>query len=167
MDRVPLDPLRFGPDQPCFGCGPRNDVGMQLTFFREGDSVVTTLVPRAGWEGPPGIVHGGLQATLADEVGAWTVVELTGWFGFTASMQLRYLRPARVDAPIEARGRLVEQDGGRAVVRLVLSQHGAKLLTGTATYVMPTREAAERLIGPLPPAWQGMVRPADPPEDPA
>lgn len=161
-ERVPLDPNLFGEEQGCFGCGPHNHVGMRLQFFREGDSVVTTFTPREGWDGPPGIVHGGLQATLADEVGAWTVVGLRGFFGFTSSVQLRYLRPARSDRPIKARGRITEADGARTTVRVDLTQDGRKLLSGTASYVSPSADAAERLLGqPLDPAWRGLAREAD------
>ncbi len=159
-EREPLDPLIFGEAQRCFGCGPRNDVGMQLRFFREGEHVVTTFTPRPGWEGPPGIVHGGLQATLADELGAWTVIGLLGHFAVTASLQLRYLRAARMALPIEGRGRIREDDGRRVVVRLDLRQAGARLLSGTATYVTPTVEMAESLLGtPLPEAWIPLARP--------
>ncbi|MBX2796908.1 MAG: PaaI family thioesterase [Myxococcales bacterium] len=157
--REPLDPAMFGEAQRCFGCGPRNDVGMQLTFFREGDSVTTTFAPREGWEGPPGIVHGGLQATLADELGAWTVIGLRGMFAFTASLQLRYMRPARMDTPIEGTGRITDQEGGRTVVRVDLRQDGKRLLTGTATYVSPTVRMAERMLGQeLPEAWKDLAR---------
>lgn len=159
-EREPLDPLIFGEAQRCFGCGPRNEVGMQLRFFREGDSVVTTFRPRPGWEGPPGIVHGGLQATLADELGAWTVVGLKGHFALTASLQLRYLRPARMADPIEGTGRIVSDEDGRVTVRLGLEQGGRRLLGGTATYVTPTVSMAESLLGmPLPEAWIPLARP--------
>ncbi|MCB9684373.1 MAG: hypothetical protein H6735_04945 [Alphaproteobacteria bacterium] len=85
MERIPIDPLIFGEEQMCFGCGPHNHHGLQLRFFREGDHVVTTLDHQhAHWQGPPNILHGGLQATLADEVGAWTLVGLLGRFGLTA-----------------------------------------------------------------------------------
>lgn len=161
-ERVPLDPNLFGEEQRCFGCGPHNHVGMQLQFFREGDSVTTTFTPREGWEGPPGIVHGGLQATLADEVGAWTVVGLRGFFGFTASMQLRYVRPARTDQPIEARGRITDADGSRTVVRIELTQGGRRLLSGTASYVSPSAEVAERMLGQsLAPEWRALARSED------
>ncbi|HHO50948.1 MAG TPA: PaaI family thioesterase [Deltaproteobacteria bacterium] len=159
-DRELIDPLIFGEAQRCFGCGPRNDVGMQLRFFREGDSVVTTFSPRPGWEGPPGIVHGGLQATLADELGAWTVVGLQGCFALTASLQLRYLRPARMSRPIEGRGWIVDVGDSRVTVRLELRQGGEGLLSGTAAYVTPTVAAAEALLGgPLPEAWIPLARP--------
>lgn len=158
-----LDPIAmFGPDQGCFGCGPRNPVGMRLRFWRDAEAgqVVTRLTPREGWEGPPGVVHGGLVATLADEIGAWTLVGLRGRFGLTTSLQLRYLRPARADAEIEARGSIVEEDDRQVVVRIELVQGGGRLVTGTATYVIPTVRLAERILGrPLPEAWRALARP--------
>lgn len=156
----PLDPHLFGPDQQCFGCGPTNPVGMRLHFHRDGpDAVVTTLDARPGWEGAPGVVHGGLQATLVDEVGAWTVVACTGNFGFTTSMQVRYLRPARHGQPIEARGELVEAAESSARVRVKLSQGGETLLTATVSYLMPTLAQAESILGgPVPASWRTLTR---------
>ncbi len=160
MGMQDLDPHLFGTEQQCFGCGPHNSSGMQLRFRRDGDAVVTTFTAKAGWEGAPGIVHGGLQATLADEVGAWTVVTLTGCFGFTSSMQLRYLRPARHGLPIEARGEIISRTESTARVRVTLRQRGAVVLSGTASYVLPTREQAEKFLdSELPEAWSGLTRP--------
>ena len=160
MQSEPLDPMTFGPEQQCFGCGPHNHAGMQLRFRREGDAVVTTFHAREGWEGPPGIVHGGLQATLADEIGAWTLVGLRQRFGFTASAQLRWLRPARTDRPIEARGSLIEDDDTGAAVRVKLTQDGRTVLTGRLRYAYATVEQAERILGqPLPEAWHHLARP--------
>lgn len=157
-EREPIDPLIFGEAQTCFGCGPRNHAGMNLRFFREGDEVVTTLESKAGWDGPPGVLHGGLQATLADEVGAWTLVGLRGRFGLTSGMQLRYYRPARMDRPIEARGAIVEETARGIVVRVCLLQDDRKVLSGTITYVVPTIALAEKLIGgPLPEAWRRLT----------
>jgi len=158
-----LDPRQlFGDDQLCFGCSPINPVGMQLQFERDGDTAVTTsFTARPGWEGAPGIVHGGLQATLADEVGAWTVIACTGNFGFTTSMKLRYLRPARHALPIDARGELLERTEKTARVRIKLSQGGKTLLGGTATYLMPSQAEAEAILdGELPDAWRTHTRDA-------
>jgi uncharacterized protein (TIGR00369 family) len=157
-----LDPIAmFGPDQGCFGCAPHNPVGMRLRFFRdlEAGVVVTKLTPQPGWEGPPGVLHGGLQATLADEIGAWTLVGLRKRFGLTTSLQLRFLRPARTDREIEARGEIAEEDERQVVVRVELTQGDHRLLVGTATYVVPTVRIAERLLGrPLPEAWKALAR---------
>lgn len=157
--RRPLDPLTFGEDQQCFGCGPHNHAGMQLRFFTEGDEVVTTFSAREGWDGAPGIVHGGLQATLADEIGAWTLVGKLGCFGFTTTANLRWMRPARSRLPIEARGRITKVDGARATVRVKLLQEGRPVMQGELTYFMATIEEAERTLDqPLPEAWHRLAR---------
>ncbi len=159
-DREDLDPLTFGPDQRCFGCGPHNDTGMGLRFAREGDAVVTTFTAKDGWEGPPGILHGGLQATLADEVGAWTLVGLRQRFGFTTSAHLRWLRPARMHLPIDARGTIVHENENGATVRVRLEQEGKSVLTGKLRYAFVTVAQAEKILGQaLPEAWHCMARP--------
>ena len=158
-DLVPLDPHTFGEQQMCFGCGPNNRTGMGLKFFRDGDEVVTTFRAKEGWEGPPGIVHGGLQATLADEVGAWTLVGLRNRFGFTASMQLRYYRPARMTDEVEARGSIVEETDRMAVVKVTLRQDGKRIVSGKISYVTPTQKMAEKMLGfELPEEWASMTR---------
>ena len=69
-----LDGDIFGPESACFGCSPRHPIGFRLRFRRQGELVTTSFLPHADLAGPPGIMHGGLVTTLADEVAAWTVV---------------------------------------------------------------------------------------------
>ncbi|MFT3767835.1 MAG: hypothetical protein QM820_20485 [Minicystis sp.] len=64
---TPLDPHLFGSGQPCFGCSPEHPIGLRLAFTRRDDEVVTTFVPGEQYQGPPGLMHGGLVTTLADE----------------------------------------------------------------------------------------------------
>ena len=155
----PLDPNAFGEEQMCFGCGPTNPYGMKLRFFRDGDAVVTTMQPRDGWEGAPGIVHGGLQATLCDEVAAWTVFTLCGSYGFTTTLKARYLRPARSALPLEARGALLMHEGARARVEVTLAQEGESVFTGLVDFFLPTREQAEAIVGDaLPDNWRALAR---------
>jgi len=159
VERFPIDPYIYGAEQNCFGCGPHNEHGMRLQFFVEGDEVVTELQPRDGWEGPPGIVHGGLQATLADEVAAWTILGLRRQFGFTTQLNVRYIRPLRLDAPIQGRGRIVEQSEKTVTVAVTLSQHGRRACTAKANFIIPTEAMAERALGrDLPDVWRAMAR---------
>ena len=80
---VALDPYTFGETQTCFGCGPHNPHGLRLKFEREGDCVRTRFTLGAGYDGPPGILHGGLQAMIADEIAGWTLVGFKGRIGLT------------------------------------------------------------------------------------
>jgi uncharacterized protein (TIGR00369 family) len=152
--RIELDPLTFGSEQVCYGCGPHNDRGLRLKFFRQGDEVVTSFTPTSGLDGPPGILHGGLQATLADEVAGWALVGLLGRMGFTTSMSVRYMRPIRIGQPVEARARIISQKESVVTLRVVLKQEGRIGCRVQICYGLPTVEAAEKTLEqPLSPAW--------------
>ncbi len=156
---VELEANPFGEGQPCFGCSPDHPIGFHLRFAREGTSVVTRFVPGTQYQGPPGIFHGGLVATLADEIGAWTVLGLLGKFGFTASFKGRLLTPLRIGEEIEGRG-FIAKDGARVVgVEVVLRQGGSDAFQGDFTFVLLDRGGAERLLrGPIPDAWEKFCR---------
>ena len=161
-ERVELDPLTFGSTQQCFGCGPNNPRGMKLHFAREGDSVVTTFTPTTGLDGPPGIFHGGLQATLCDEVAGWGLVGLLGRMGFTTSMNVRYMRPVRLGVPVEARAKIASQKGPIVTLRVTLAQEGKVGCTARVSYALPTAEAAEHTMQqPLDPAWRHLFAESD------
>jgi acyl-coenzyme A thioesterase PaaI-like protein len=154
-----LDGRLFGPDQPCFGCGPIHPSGFRLRFTEEGEDLVTRFVPGDGHQGPPGIMHGGLVATLADELGAWVLVAKLGKFGFTAAMNLRLERAVRTGVEVVGRAR-VEKNLRRIVdVRIELEQGGATAVTGDLRFVLLDKGGAERLLGrSLPPAWERFSR---------
>ena len=155
-----LDPYTFGAEQRCFGCGPHNDRGMRLRFRREGDEVVTDLTAPEGWEGPPNVLHGGLQATVADELAGWTRVGLLGRMGVTTSLRVRYVRPLRIGAPIEARGRIASRKDPIVTVNVRLLQEGKLGCSATVSYMLPDEEkAADYLGGALPEGWRPLFRP--------
>lgn len=158
----PLDPYTFG-DQRCFGCGPNHEQGLRLRFVREGEEVVTRYDPPRDREGPPGILHGGIQATLADELAAWTLIGLRGRMGFTTAIDVRLLRPARIGGELEGRGRILAERPGVAVVGTIFRQEGKTTLRGRITYALPSAEEAARVLGgPLPEAWRRFAGGATP-----
>lgn len=154
-----LDGSLFGPGQPCFGCAPDHPIGFRLTFAREGDEIVTRFTPSERYQGPPGIMHGGLVGTLADEIGAWALIGLLEKFGFTAQMSGKLHRPARIGRPIEGRAR-VAKAGARVVdVEVVLRQDDETVYTGELRFVLLDEKGAERMLGgPLPEAWRRFSR---------
>ncbi|MDP6942782.1 MAG: PaaI family thioesterase [Myxococcota bacterium] len=155
VQRVELDPLTFGAEQQCYGCGPNNPEGLRLRFAREGDSVVTTFTARSGLDGPPGILHGGLQATLCDEVAGWALVGLLGKMGFTTSMNVRYMRPVRLEVPVEVRAKIASHEGAIVTLKVTLSQQGKVGCMARVSYALPSLEAAEHTLQqPMDPAWR-------------
>ena len=52
----------------CFVCGPENQIGLKARFFFDGHKAHTTVTADERFVGYHGIYHGGLLATLLDEV---------------------------------------------------------------------------------------------------
>ena len=77
----------------CFVCGDANPVGLQLRFETDGRIVQTRFVPRAEHIGFKGVVHGGLIATVLDEIMVWACAVPTRKFAYCAELTVRYLRP--------------------------------------------------------------------------
>lgn len=98
----------------CFGCGLDNPIGLRLDGFHiAGDGVSAHFRPRAEFNGFSGILHGGIIAALLDETMAWSAMLLEGTFVVTASLELKYRKPAQSDADYQVQGRVVERHGRR------------------------------------------------------
>ena len=52
----------------CFGCAPNNESGLKMEFYEDGDEIVSKWVPEARFQGWLNTLHGGIQATLLDEI---------------------------------------------------------------------------------------------------
>jgi acyl-coenzyme A thioesterase PaaI-like protein len=154
-----LDGTLFGPDQQCFGCGPAHPSGFRLSFTEEGEDLVTRFTPTGHHQGPPGLMHGGLVFTLADELAAWAIIARFGKFGFTARFAGKLQKPTRVGVEITGRARVVRSTGRTAEIEVRLSQGEVQVYESTFTFVVLAREATEKLIGgPLPEGWTRFSR---------
>lgn len=77
----------------CFGCSPYNDKGLHMQFKLDGEEVISIWEPQSWFDGWEGIIHGGIQATLLDEIGGWFVVSVLGLSGVTTKLNVKYLKP--------------------------------------------------------------------------
>jgi uncharacterized protein (TIGR00369 family) len=90
-------------DHNCFACGDKNPIGMRLHIELGEGTATTTWAPGddfVGWEDK---VHGGLLATLLDEVMAWAPSSYDSW-AVTAEMNIRFRSPANPGETLTARG---------------------------------------------------------------
>lgn len=146
-----LDPNTFGEDQPCFGCSPTHPIGFHLRFTTEAGAVVTRFTPSPQYQGPPGVMHGGLVTTLGDEIAAWTIVGLKKRFAFTAAIEAKLLRPVRIGAEVIGRGTIASDSRRVVKVDVSLVQEAQEVFQGRFTLVLLDEAAAEKVIGgPLP-----------------
>ena len=77
----------------CFVCGESNPHGLKLRFHTDGRTVTTSFQPRPEHIGFKGVVHGGVTATVLDEIMVWACVVATQKFAFCAELNVRYLQP--------------------------------------------------------------------------
>lgn len=77
----------------CFGCGPHSERGLRMEFYEDGDEIVSVWHPRPEFQGWVDTLHGGIQATLADEISSWVVFRKFQTSGVTSKMEVRYLHP--------------------------------------------------------------------------
>jgi acyl-coenzyme A thioesterase PaaI-like protein len=78
----------------CFGCGPRNPIGLKLDFRMVDGRAETTYVPRREHEGLVGIIHGGLIGLVLDEAMA-KLLHMKGIEALTCEITVRLRRVVR------------------------------------------------------------------------
>jgi uncharacterized protein (TIGR00369 family) len=123
----------------CFACGRANPKGLRLHVVEKTDHVdLDYTVPEefAGWQG---IVHGGIVATILDELLAYACNQSDRSM-LTAEMTVRYRRPVKTGQPIHGLGRITE-DKGRLIVAeaRLLDQSGQLLAEATGKLMRAAR----------------------------
>jgi uncharacterized protein (TIGR00369 family) len=84
-------------DYNCFACSPRNEFGLNMSFYKDGDTVIGKWNPKSYFDGWKGVVHGGIQATLIDETGEWYIFANIGRSAVTMQLDIRYKKPLPSD----------------------------------------------------------------------
>ncbi|KAJ1663457.1 hypothetical protein IW140_005107 [Coemansia sp. RSA 1813] len=92
--------------------------------------------------GHDGIIHGGVQATLLDEITARPAFwNLPRNIALTANLKINYLRPVMADQILVFRTQLVDVDGRKAKVAATLEDTSGNILTDAESlYISPSNE---------------------------
>ncbi len=77
----------------CFGCSPNNIYGLRMEFVEEGDFIISEWIPVDYFSGYKNVLHGGVQATLMDEIASWVVQIKLKTAGVTANLNIKYKKP--------------------------------------------------------------------------
>jgi len=109
---VPAATEPFVDNDYCFACGTRNPLGLHLKFQREGELYVTLVRPLPHWQGWNNVMHGGLQATIMDDLMSNHLFQVFQVFAVTAEVKLRFRRPVPLDEELRFTSRL-ERNAGK------------------------------------------------------
>jgi len=137
----------------CFGCSPHNPFGLRLTFFEEDDEIVSHWDPEKHFQGYFNILHGGIQATLMDEIASWTVYVKVKTAGFTSKAEIRYLKTVGIDqGPITLRAKVKQMRRNLADIEVSLFDKGSTLCAhGILTFfTFPADKSREKMYYPDP-----------------
>ncbi len=120
---MPLNPIvgRCNPSRP----------DVQLRFV-DGEAVGTATFTRR-FVGPPGHVHGGISAMLADQIVA-AAASASGVKTVTKSVTVRFLRPVPLDEELELWG-VCTPDGDNHRAKFEVRARGEIAVAGTAVLV--------------------------------
>ncbi len=91
----------------CFGCSTENQFGLHLQFFTDGEHILAfpEVPPHlCGWEN---IIHGGITATILDEIMGWSVLYLLKKFPMTKTMTVDYLKPLYIGEKLKVVGSVI------------------------------------------------------------
>jgi acyl-coenzyme A thioesterase PaaI-like protein len=135
----------------CFGCSPKNPIGLHLSFVLENDEVVTHWTPTREYEGWYNILHGGIQATLMDEISSWVVLSVLKTSGFTVKMNVQLHQNILIsEGEIELRATLKSKKLSLAVIEVRIFNAKKEICSeGEYTYyIFPKDKAIERFHFP-------------------
>ncbi len=92
----------------CFGCGPENAGGLQLTFRATREGAAAEWTPSGKWQSFSGVVHGGIVAAVLDEAMS-KAIAARGSQAFTAELRVRYRLPVAPGEDQYIRGWIVSR----------------------------------------------------------
>ena len=133
----------------CFVCGDKNADGLQIRFFYENGEAVAECFADPKYQGFKGIYHGGLVATLLDEIMAKAVLAKRK-YGMTVEMSVRYKKAVTVGQPLRLvaritreRGRIFETEGE------ILNADGDILASAQGKYLEASKSMKDVLLESL------------------
>jgi len=130
----------------CFACSPDNHHGLKLEFWfdEENKMVETKWNPTDYLQGYTNVLHGGVQATIMDEIASWAIYVILETGGVTSKMEIRYLKPVLIsNGAITVKARSISVDKRFATVKTELYDGNNELCTeATVQYFIYPQEIA-------------------------
>ena len=126
--------------------GPANPSAITVTVRRVGDEARAEVVFDRRFESTPGRVHGGITASVFDDLMGYVQV-VDGVGAYTRELHVRYLAGMPLYTPVEFRARTTERDERRSTVTAEARVAGTDELVADArgVFAILSRERLEAL----------------------
>lgn len=132
----------------CFFCGVENPVGLKLRVYEvEPGMVETTFTAPEHYQSYPGMLHGGIIATIIDEVSGRALMGPADnpRFMFTAKLEVKYRKNVPVGRPLRVVGKagLDRGRGAEAWAGIYDAENGELLAEGSTVLVNVPEETLD------------------------
>ena len=133
----------------CFVCGQDNHIGLKARFFYEAGKAWTEYTADKKFEGYYNIFHGGITATLLDEVMIKALLA-KDIYVMTVELTVRFHKPVYIGQKLLLSGSL-EQQKGRLYITggEVRTDDGELVASATGKYLEVKSEMKEKLLESL------------------
>ncbi len=101
----------------CFICGVENPIGLKLKIYQTSPGVIeTTYTAPDHFQGYPGILHGGIVASILDEISGRALMgePSSPRFMFTGKLQVKYRKNVPTGKPLRIVGKAIKSRGKSA-----------------------------------------------------
>lgn len=131
----------------CICCSPENPIGLHLSFYEDGDDVLTQWRPSENFQGWVNTLHGGIISMLMDEVAGWVINRKLQTTGVTTRLEVKYRRPVLTDETlITVRGHIANQRCNIVTIQLTLENSKGEVCDeGEAVYYTFGTEKAREM----------------------
>jgi acyl-coenzyme A thioesterase PaaI-like protein len=92
----------------CFICGLENPVGLRLKIYERDPGVIeTTFTAPEHFQGYPGVLHGGIVASILDEISGRALMgdPAKPRFMFTGKLEVKYRKNVPIGKPLRIIGK--------------------------------------------------------------
>jgi acyl-coenzyme A thioesterase PaaI-like protein len=101
----------------CFICGVDNPIGLKLRIYQTSPGIIeTTYTAPDHFQGYPGILHGGIVASILDEISGRALMgePSSPRFMFTGRLQVKYRKNVPTGKPLRIIGKAMKSKGKSA-----------------------------------------------------
>jgi uncharacterized protein (TIGR00369 family) len=126
----------------CFVCGESNASGLRLRFETDGRVVRARFRAGADHVGFKGTVHGGIIATVLDEIMVWACAVGTQRFAYCAELNVRFASPMRPGQEVVASAELASNRRNKLFeAKAELRDEAGRLLATASGKYLPIKES--------------------------
>ena len=127
----------------CFACGSKNGAGLQLKFHKEENgSVYGEFLADRKFESYPGIVHGGIIATLLDSAMTHCLF-VKGISAVTGRLSIKYSLPIRTGSVVRLEAKSVNTSRNIFVLEGKALVNGKRVASAVAKFARLGRTVYE------------------------